>query len=99
MTASPEHPQRETDPSGAATVSISASSSADGVAVLDAVVNNDFVRSRADELDAEAAYYGRRAMQEQQALGPGYYVDLLRGMAAGRATMARRLRTRNGASR
>jgi hypothetical protein len=50
-------------------------------------------RHRADELDAEAAYYHRRAIQEQQAIGPGYYVDLLRTMATDRAAMAQRIRT------
>ena len=49
--------------------------------------------TRADELDAEAAYYRRRAIQEQQAPGPGYYVDLLRTMATDRAAMAQRVRT------
>lgn len=50
-------------------------------------------RHRADELDAEAAYYHRRAIQEQQALGPGCYVDLLQTMATNRAAMAQRIRT------
>jgi hypothetical protein len=50
-------------------------------------------RHRADELDAEAAYYHRRAIQEQQALGPGHYVDLLRSMATDRSAMAQRIRT------
>lgn len=43
-------------------------------------------------------YYGRRTMQEEQTLGSGYHVDLLRGMAADRAAMAQRLRTGNGAT-
>lgn len=47
---------------------------------------------RADELDAEAAYCDHRAS------GPGYYVDLLRGVAADRVVMAQRLRTGNGAT-
>ncbi len=64
--------------------------------VLDAAGNDDFVRCRADELDAEAAYYRKRAIQEEQILGPGYYVDLLQGMASDRAAMAQRLRSRNG---
>jgi hypothetical protein len=46
-----------------------------------------------DDLDAEAAYYRYRAIQEEQALGPGYYVDLLRGMATERAALAQRIRT------
>lgn len=53
----------------------------------------DLARHRADELDAEAAYYRRRAIEEQQAPGPGYYADLLRTMATDRAAMAQRIRT------
>ncbi|MGH8571466.1 MAG: hypothetical protein ACREX8_02670 [Gammaproteobacteria bacterium] len=93
MAAGYECAQRGADPSGASLVSINASPGADRGGILDPVVNNDFPRSRADELDAEAAYYAHRAMQEEQALGPGYYVDLLRGMAADRTAMAQRLRT------
>ncbi|MGH2392148.1 MAG: hypothetical protein ACRDGH_01440 [Candidatus Limnocylindria bacterium] len=66
--------------------------------VLDTVINDDLARRRADALDAEAAYYRQRAIQEEQALGPGYYVNLLRGMAAGRAAIAQRIRTRSGAT-
>ncbi|MGH3923199.1 MAG: hypothetical protein ACRDTT_10080 [Pseudonocardiaceae bacterium] len=65
--------------------------------VLDTVTNDDAVRRRAEGLDAEAAYYRRRAIQEEQALGPGYYVDLLRGMANDRAALAQRIRTRKRA--
>jgi hypothetical protein len=50
-------------------------------------------------LDAEAAYYRRRAIQEQQALGPGCYVDLLRDMATDLAAMAQRIRTGKAATR
>ncbi|MGH3801523.1 MAG: hypothetical protein ACRDTD_15590 [Pseudonocardiaceae bacterium] len=60
---------------------------------LDTVINDDVARHRADALDAEAAYYRRRAIQEEQALGPGYYVDLLRRMATDRAALAQRIRT------
>jgi hypothetical protein len=97
MTASQERAQRGADPSGVSRVGISASPSADGVVVLDTAIYDDFARRRADSLDAEAAYYHRRAIQEEQALGPGYYVDLLRGMATDRAAMAQRIRTGNGA--
>lgn len=90
--------QRRVDPSGVSLVSISASPDADGVVALDTVINDDFAHRRADDLDAEAAYYRRRAIQEEQALGPGYYVDLLRGMATDRAAIAQRIRTRNGAT-
>ncbi|HEX5346360.1 MAG TPA: hypothetical protein VFW64_04555 [Pseudonocardiaceae bacterium] len=53
---------------------------------------------RADELDAEAAYYAHRAMQQEQARGPSYYVGLLRALATDRAAMAQRLRTGNEAT-
>jgi hypothetical protein len=52
-----------------------------------------------DDLDAEAAYYRYRAIQEEQALGPGYYVDLLRGMATERAALAQRIRTGKAATK
>jgi hypothetical protein len=73
-----------------------ATSSESFVSTSDALHSRDVVdrdRSPADALDAEAAYYSHRAVQEEQALGPGYYVDLLRGMATDRAAMAQRLRT------
>ncbi|MGH3784301.1 MAG: hypothetical protein ACRDRO_27695 [Pseudonocardiaceae bacterium] len=82
-------------------VSISASSGADGadsVVVLATVTNDDLARRRADDLDAEAVYYRHRAIQEEQALGPGYYVDLLRGVATERAALAQRIRTQKGAT-
>jgi hypothetical protein len=69
------------------------------VVVLDTVTNDDFARRRPDDLDAEAAYYRHRAVQEEQALGPGYYVDLLRGMATERAAVAQRMRTGKAATR
>ena len=81
--------QRKNDPRGASLIS--------GDAARQVVITTSTVdaaaRHRADELDAEAAYYHRRAIQEQQALGPGYYVDLLRAMATDRAAMAQRIRT------
>jgi hypothetical protein len=64
-----------------------------------AAIQDDFARRRADNLDVDAAHYRNRAIQEERALGPGYYVDLLRGMAAERAAMAQRMRTGNGATR
>ncbi|HSL07830.1 MAG TPA: hypothetical protein VK887_07600 [Pseudonocardiaceae bacterium] len=54
MTASHERAQREINPSGVPLISISASPLPDGVAVRDTVINNDFVRRRADNLNAEA---------------------------------------------
>ncbi len=98
MTASRQRAQRGVNPSGAL-VGAGVSPGADGVVVGDTVIRDDFVRDRADDLDAEAAYYRHRAIQEERALGSGYYVDLLRGMAAERAAMAQRIRTRNGAAR
>ncbi|MGH3600476.1 MAG: hypothetical protein ACRDQH_09390 [Pseudonocardiaceae bacterium] len=75
--------------------------------ILDTVINDDVVHRfqaseldyvkvaaqfrRAHELDAEAAYYRHRAMQQEQARGPGYYVGLLRALATDRAAMAQRL--------
>jgi hypothetical protein len=94
-----ERAQRRADPSGVSLISVNASSGAEGVVVLNAVTNGDSARRRADDLDAEAAYYRRRAIQEEQALGPGYYVDLLRGMATSQAAMAQRIRTGKAATR
>ena len=71
---------------------------ADGVVAFDTVINDDFDRRRAAALDAAAAYYSHRAIQEEQALGPGYYVDLLQRMATDRAAMAQRIRTKDEAT-
>lgn len=92
MTASQQHAQR-VDPSGVSLDHVGVSPGVDGVAEVDTVIQDDFARRRADNLDAEAAHYRHRAIQEERALGPGYYVDLLRGMAGDRAAMARRIRT------
>lgn len=54
MTASQERAQRDVNPSGVSLVSISASPLPDGVAVRDTVIKDDFVRRRADNLNAEA---------------------------------------------
>lgn len=78
MATGNEHAQREADPSGISLVSFSVSSGAD-VVVPDTVINDDFTHRfrayeldevkvlaqfrRAEELEAEAAYYGQRAMQ------------------------------------
>ena len=99
MTASQQRAQRGVNPSGVSLDNVGVSPAVDGVVVLDTVTQDDFAHRRADELDAEAAYYRHRSIQEEQALGPGYYVDLLRGMAADRAAMAQRIRTGNGAAR
>jgi hypothetical protein len=114
LTAGHGGAQREADLSGMSLVSFNSSSGADGVVVLDTVINNDFAHRfqayeldcvkvlaqfrRADELDAEAAYYGHRAIQEEQVRGPCYYVGLLRALATDRAAMAQRLRTTNEAT-
>jgi hypothetical protein len=96
MTASQKRPQRRANPSDVPLVSISTSPAVEGVGVRDTVINDDFARRRANNLDAEAAYYRHRAIQEEQALGPGYYVDLFREMATDRAAMAQRIRIRDG---
>jgi hypothetical protein len=93
MAASHEGAQREADARDVSLVSISACSDADGVVVLNTVTDDGFAHRRADDLDTEAAYYRHRAIQEEQALGPGYYVDLLRGMATDHAALAQRIRT------
>ena len=90
--------QRGVNPSGVFLVSVGVSPGADDVAVVDTVIQDDFVRRRADDLDAEAAYYRHWAIQEERALGPGYYVDLLRDLGADRAAMAQRIRIRAGAA-
>ena len=99
MATSHKRAQRRADPSGVSFISLSASSGAEGVAVLNTVTNDDFTRRHAEDLDAEAAYYRHRANQEEQALGPGYYVDLLRDMATDRAAVAQRIRTGKAATR
>jgi hypothetical protein len=114
MAAGRERAQREVDPCGVSLVSFSASSGADGAVVLDTVINDDFAHRfqayeldyvkvlaqfrRADELDAEAAYYGHRATQQERTRGPGYYVDLLRALATDRAAMSQRPRAGSGAT-
>jgi hypothetical protein len=68
-------------------------SGAEDVGVPATLTNDDVARRCADDLDAEAAYCRHRAVQEEQALGAGYYVDLLRGVATDRAVLAQRIRT------
>jgi hypothetical protein len=77
MTASQQRAQRGVNPSGVALGNVGVSPGVDGVVVLDTVIQDDFAHRRADDLDAEAAYYRHRAIQEERALGPGYHVDLL----------------------
>jgi hypothetical protein len=114
MATGHEHAQREADFGGISLASFSVSSGADGVVAPETVINEDSAHRfrayeldyvkvlaqfrRADELDAEAAYYGHRAMQQEQERGPGYFVGLLRALATDRAAMARRLRTGTGAT-
>jgi hypothetical protein len=86
------------DPSGVSLVSVGASPGADGVVARETITPEDFIRRRADDLDAEAGHYRHRAVQEERALGPGYYVDLLRDLAADRAARAQRIRIRSGAA-
>ncbi len=95
MTASQKPAQQETDPNGISPIDISALPRIDDAAVRNTGIDDDFARSRADSLHAEAEYYRHRAIQEERALGPGYYVDLLREMAHDRAAMAQRIRIQN----
>jgi hypothetical protein len=93
MATSHQRTQHRADPSGASVISVTTSFPAVGVVVPNPLTHDDSARRRAESLDAEAAYYRRRAIQEEQALGPGHYVELLRDMAADRAAMAQRIRT------
>lgn len=88
MTASQNRAQPGVDPSGVSPVSIRAWPGVDGVVGRDRGIDDGHPRRRADGLDAEAKYYRHRAVQEDRALGPGYYVDLLWGVASDRAAMA-----------
>jgi hypothetical protein len=99
MTASQQRAPRGVNPSGIPLISVGVSPGVDDVVGLDTVIEDDFARRRADNLDAEAAHYRHRAIQEERALGPGYYVDLLREMAADRAAMAQRIGTGSGTAR
>lgn len=49
----------------------------------------------AAEFEAEADYYTKRAVQEEAALGPGFYPELLRDMATQRARWAATIRANN----
>ena len=114
MTTHHEHSRGEADPSDGSLVSFSAWPGADGVRILDTSVHGDFAHRfqareleyikasaqfrGADELDAEAAYYAHRAIEQELARGPSYYVSLLRALATDRAAMAQRLRTGNEAT-
>jgi hypothetical protein len=96
MTASQQRAPRGVNPSVVSLDNVGVSPGIDDVVVGDTIIPDDFARRRADNLDAEAAHYRHRAIQEERTLGPGYYVDLLRDMAADRAAMAQRIRTGNG---
>lgn len=93
MATSHQRTQRRADPSGASVINVNSSCSAVGVVVPHTLTHDDSARRRAEDLDAEAAYYRHRAIQEEQALGPGHYVNLLRDMATDQAAMAQRIRT------
>ncbi len=96
MTASQQRAPRGVNPSVVSLDNVGVSPGIDDVGVGDTVIQNDFARRRADNLDAEAVHYRHRAIQKQRALGPGYYLDLPRDMAADRAAMAQRIPTGNG---
>src|SRR5918998_5580958 len=93
MAANHDRAQQGVDARDVPPVGISPCSEADALVVLNTVTDDGFTHRRADDLDTEAAYYRHRAIQEEQALGPGYYVDLLRGMATDQAALAQRIRT------
>jgi hypothetical protein len=92
MAASHECAQRGADSRDVSLVSISACSGAASVVVLSAVTDDGFANRRADDLDIEAAYYRDRAIEDKQALTPGYYVDLRRFIAQTGAALARSIR-------
>jgi hypothetical protein len=98
MTASQQRVQRGVSPSGVSLVSISASPGVEGVVARDTVITDDFARRRADNLDAEAAYYRSPGHPTGAGPGPCYYGDLVREMATDRAAMAQRIRTQNAAT-
>jgi len=83
MTASQQRVQWGVKPGDVSLVSISASPGVEGMVVRDPVITDDFARRRADSLDAEAAYYRHRAIQEEQALGPGYGIVRLLAVEGG----------------
>ncbi|HET9257556.1 MAG TPA: hypothetical protein VFO16_20465 [Pseudonocardiaceae bacterium] len=91
--------QRKVDPNTESLGGRDASRAAAERVASTPVTLDDFAHHRADALDAEAAYYRRRAIQERQALGPGYYVDLLWAMATDRAATAQRIRAGKTAKR
>jgi hypothetical protein len=78
MATSHEHARREADPTGISLVGFGVDSGADGVVAPGTVSNDDSAHPfqsyeldyvkvlaqfrRAEELDAEAAYYGQRAL-------------------------------------
>jgi hypothetical protein len=80
MATSHQRAQRRADASGASLISVSASSGAEGAVVFNTVINDDSTRRRAEDLDAEARLL--RPPGHPGGAGPGYYVDLFRGMAA-----------------
>jgi len=71
-------------------VSISACSGADSVMVLSTVADDGFANRGADGEDVDAAYCRDRAIEDKQALAPGYYVDPPRPIAQSRFGLARR---------
>lgn len=97
MASNHQRTPRRARPPAVSLPSISTPTGTESVTVLNTVTNGDMIRRQADTLDAEAAYYRHRAIQEEQALGPGHYVDLLQKMASHQATMAQQLRASKGA--
>ena len=62
MTPSHERAQRGVSPSGVSLGNVDVSPDDDDVVVLDTVIQDDFARRRADNLDVEAAHYRNRAI-------------------------------------
>lgn len=62
MTPSQERTQRGVSPSGVSLSNVDVSPDDDDVVVLDTVIQDDFARRRADNLDVEAAHYRNRAI-------------------------------------
>jgi hypothetical protein len=91
MATNHQRTQHRADPSGASVISVNTSFPAVGVVVPNTLTHDDATCRRAESLDTEAAYYHHRAIQEEQALGPGHYVNLLRDMATDQAAMAQQI--------
>ena len=68
MTASQQRAPRGVNLSVVSLDNVGVSPGVDNVVVLDTVIQDDFGSRRTDNLDAEAAHYRHRAIQEERAL-------------------------------